>query len=138
MEYVSSTPVDALTEAEAKEELLRLAGALGAANAAYHGADAPEISDATYDEMKRRNAAIEARFPTLKRSDSPSGQVGYTASDTFGKVRHEVRMLSLGNAFTDEDVSEFEDIIPQSVTYELKLPSEIDGDVNPEHVYSSG
>ena len=65
-----------LTEAEARSELERLAGALAAANRAYHAEDAPALSDADYDALKRRNAAIEARFPELRRTDSPSDQVG--------------------------------------------------------------
>ena len=97
-----------LTSAEAKAELARLAAEIGAANRAYHAEDAPEISDAAYDALKQRNAAIEARFPALKRADSPSGQVGAAPSDGFGKVRHAVRMLSLENAFDDTDVVEFD------------------------------
>jgi DNA ligase (NAD+) len=100
--------VDRLTTAEAKAELSRLAAEIGAANRAYHAEDAPEISDAAYDALKQRNAAIEARFPELKRADSPSGQVGAAPSDGFGKVRHAVRMLSLENAFDETDVAEFD------------------------------
>jgi DNA ligase (NAD+) len=100
--------VDALTEAEAATELDRLAREIAAANEAYHGADAPEISDATYDALKQRNAAIEARFPRLKRSDSPSDQVGAAPSGAFAKVVHAVRMLSLENAFADGDIAEFD------------------------------
>lgn len=96
-----------LTEAEAKEELAKLASLLGEANKAYHTEDAPEISDAQYDELKRRNAAIESAFPQLKRADSPSDQVGAPVADGFGKVTHAVAMLSLGNAFEDEDVRAF-------------------------------
>lgn len=99
--------VNDLTEAQAKDELARLSTLLVAANLAYHGKDAPEISDAEYDAAKRRNAEIEARFPTLKHADSASDQVGAAPSDGFGKIAHEVRMLSLGNAFSDEDVAEF-------------------------------
>ncbi|WP_372572839.1 NAD-dependent DNA ligase LigA [Ruegeria jejuensis] len=99
--------VDKLTEDQAQGELARLAGLLDRANQAYHVSDAPEISDAEYDALKRRNAAIEARFPELKRDDSPSDQVGARAADGFSKVTHAVRMLSLGNAFDDEDVSGF-------------------------------
>lgn len=101
--------VDVLTEAEARDELSRLASVLAAANTAYHTLDAPEISDADYDALKRRNAAIEARFPGLKRSDSPSDLVGAAVADGFGKVAHRVRMLSLENAFAAEDVTEFDD-----------------------------
>jgi DNA ligase (NAD+) len=101
--------VEDLTEAEARAELARLAGALAAANTAYHTLDAPEISDADYDALKRRNLAIEARFPGLKRADSPSDQVGAAVADGFGKVPHRVRMLSLENAFAAEEVAEFDD-----------------------------
>ena len=103
----ATTAVDDVTEAEARAELARLAELLAAANTAYHGADAPEISDADYDALKRRNAAIEARFPALKRADSPSDQVGAAPSEGFGKITHVVRMLSLGNAFEDQDVADF-------------------------------
>lgn len=99
--------LDQLTEVEARAELARLAQALLAANEAYHRLDAPEISDAQYDALKRRNAAIEARFPGLKRSDSPSEQVGGAVADGFGKVTHAVPMLSLENAFEDSDVTDF-------------------------------
>mgnify|MGYP001766677269 CR=1 FL=1 len=119
--------VDQLTEAEARAELARLAEAIAQANRAYHTLDAPEISDADYDALKRRNAAIEARFPALKRADSPSDQVGAAVSDGFGKVTHAVPMLSLENAFEDSDVADFEDRVrsflghsgPLSYTAEL-------------------
>ena len=100
--------VAALTEAEAKKELERLAALIDAANRAYHAEDAPEISDAEYDALKHRNAEIEARFPALKRADSPSEQVGAAPSDGFAKVTHAVAMLSLANAFDDDDVREFD------------------------------
>ncbi len=100
--------VTELTEEQAKAELVRLALAIGKANDAYHAKDAPEISDAEYDALTLRNAAIEARFPHLKRSDSPSEQVGAAPSEGFGKIQHKVRMLSLSNAFTDEEVEEFD------------------------------
>ena len=104
----TQTEVSGLTRDSARKELKRLADVLNAANTAYHGADAPEISDAEYDKLKRRNAQIEARFPDLKRADSPSDQVGTTPTDGFSKVTHAVPMLSLGNAFDDEDVVEFD------------------------------
>lgn len=100
--------VEDLTEGEAGAELARLAALLAAANRAYHTEDAPEITDADYDALKARNAAIEARFPALKRPDSPSEQVGAAPSEGFAKVAHNVRMLSLGNAFEAEDVAEFD------------------------------
>ena len=97
-----------LSEEEAKAELARLADLLGRANAAYHTQDAPDLSDAEYDRLKRRNQAIEERFPGLKRADSPSDKVGAAPAEGFGKVRHDVAMLSLGNAFEDEDVVDFD------------------------------
>jgi len=104
----SDIAIKALTTAQAAEELSRLAEILNAANTAYHGEDAPEIDDATYDAAKRRNAAIEVRFPSLKRPDSPSDQVGAAPAEGFSKVAHAVPMLSLSNAFADEDVVEFD------------------------------
>ena len=100
--------VEDLTQAEAAAELTSLAQTLGAANRAYHTLDQPEISDAEYDLLKRRNAAIEARFPKAKRRDSPSEKVGAALAEGFGKIAHQVRMLSLENAFSDEDVQDFE------------------------------
>ncbi|MEM8740805.1 MAG: NAD-dependent DNA ligase LigA, partial [Pseudomonadota bacterium] len=97
-----------LTEEEARTELARLAAVLGRANTAYHTDDAPEISDSAYDALKARNTAIEARFPALIRADSPSGQVGAAPAEGFGKIQHAQRMMSLANAFSDEDVREFD------------------------------
>ncbi|HAC48989.1 MAG TPA: DNA ligase (NAD(+)) LigA [Sulfitobacter sp.] len=104
----SQIEVEALTKAQAETELARLAEVLNEANNAYHTEDAPEISDAEYDALKRRNAAIEARFPDIKRADSPSEQVGAPVAEGFGKVRHAVPMLSLANAFDAEEVTEFD------------------------------
>ncbi|WP_319547131.1 NAD-dependent DNA ligase LigA [Ruegeria conchae] len=103
-----TTAIAELTEDEARAELARLAKELQRANQLYHTEDAPEISDADYDALKRRNADIEAHFPELKRADSPSDQVGAQVSDGFSKVTHAVRMMSLGNAFDDEDVADFD------------------------------
>ncbi len=100
--------VDALTPDQAQEELARLAVSLAEANAAYHVHDAPIMSDADYDMLKARNVAIEARFPELKRSDSPSEQVGAAPAEGFGKVVHRVPMLSLANAFAGDDIWEFD------------------------------
>ncbi len=104
----STTDVAQMTEAEARAELERLAALLGAANMAYHTHDAPEISDAEYDGLKRLNAEIEAAFPNLKRADSPTDQVGASPAEGFSKLRHKVAMLSLSNAFDAEDVAEFD------------------------------
>ena len=101
--------VEDLTEAEARAELARLAAAIARANRAYHTLDAPEMTDADYDALKRRNGAIEAGFPALKRADSPSDQVGAGLAEGFAKVRHAVPMLSLENAFAPEDVADFDD-----------------------------
>lgn len=98
-----------MTRAQARTELARLANSLGFANTAYHTKDAPEISDADFDALKRRNTAIEAAFPDLKRDDSPSDMVGAALADGFGKIKHSVAMLSLGNAFEDSDVAEFDE-----------------------------
>jgi len=100
-------PAEDLSEAEAKAELARLAREIAHHDERYHAEDAPEISDADYDALRQRNAAIEARFPDLVRADSPSKRVGVAPVEAFGKVRHEVPMLSLGNAFADEDVTDF-------------------------------
>jgi len=105
---VEPTGIDALNAEEAARELARLAKDLSAANIAYHRQDAPHFTDAEYDALKRRNAAIEARFPDLKRDDSPSEQVGAEPAKGFGKITHTQRMLSLGNAFDDADVAEFD------------------------------
>ena len=99
--------VDALTEAEATEELTRLADELAAHDNRYYQDDAPTISDADYDALKRRNADIEARFPALVRDNSPSLKVGAARSAQFTPVVHGVPMLSLDNAFAEEDVVEF-------------------------------
>ncbi len=98
---------EALSEAEAKRELLRLAKEIARHDALYHGQDAPEVSDAEYDSLKRRNDAVEARFPALVRADSPSRRVGAAPAEKFAKVRHAAPMLSLDNAFDGADVESF-------------------------------
>ncbi len=107
----SRLAVDALTEADAAAELARLASEIARHDRLYHGQDAPEVDDATYDALRQRNQAIEARFPALMRPDSPSLKVGASASSGFAKVRHARPMLSLDNAFTDGDVGDFFDSI---------------------------
>ncbi len=107
MTDLSSKPVDELTEVEAEAELARLATAIAEANIAYHQNDAPEITDAEWDSLKRRNDAIEEAFPVLVRVDSPSLVVGAPPAEGFAKVRHAVPMLSLAKAYTDQDVVDF-------------------------------
>src|SRR5689334_18613109 len=99
--------VERLSEREPGRELERLAAEIARHDKLYHGEDAPEISDADYDALRQRNAAIEARYPELVRADSPSRRVGAAPVEAFGKVRHAVPMLSLGNAFNEEDVTDF-------------------------------
>jgi DNA ligase (NAD+) len=97
-----------ITEAEAANELMRLAKAIAHHNRRYHAEDAPEISDAEYDALVRRNAELEAAFPQLVRDDSPLKLVGHeVAASPLAKVQHEVRMMSLDNAFADAEVEEF-------------------------------
>jgi DNA ligase (NAD+) len=96
--------LDATTAAA---ELARLAGLIAEADRAYHHDDRPVIDDAAYDALVRRNQAIEARFPELIRPDSPSRRVGAAPAASFAKITHRRPMLSLGNAFTAEEVDEF-------------------------------
>src|SRR5262244_1621428 len=116
----SKIPVADLTDVQAKAELKRLAAEIGAHDKRYYQEDAPTVSDATYDALRRRNEEIEARFPSLVRPDSPSRRVGAQPSQTFAKVRHAVPMLSLGNALSDEEVIEF----VERVRRFLRLPAD--------------
>lgn len=97
-----------ITEADAANELMRLAREIARHNRRYHAEDDPEISDAAYDALVRRNAELEEQFPHLIRPDSPSKAVGHeVAASPLAKVQHEVRMMSLDNSFSDEEVAEF-------------------------------
>lgn len=104
---MTETPVSALTDLEAAAELAFLAKRMAELDKAYYQADDPLVSDAEYDALKRRNEAIEARFPHLVRADSPSKKVGAKASEDFAKVTHSVPMLSLGNIFSTDEIFEF-------------------------------
>ncbi|MEY4879442.1 MAG: hypothetical protein RJB62_911, partial [Pseudomonadota bacterium] len=103
----ASKAVEQLTEEEARAELARLAAEIVEHDRLYYLEDAPKVSDADYDALRQRNNAIEARFPELIRVDSPSERVGAKPAERFEKVRHTVSMLSLGNAFSEEDLADF-------------------------------
>lgn len=121
--------VENLTIEEAAAELERLAGEIAYHDQRYHQEDAPEISDADYDALQRRNKAIEARFPDLVREDSPSRRVGAAPGQGFGKVRHARPMLSLENAFSDEDVIAFFTSIRQFLRKDEPFKSDPDAPI---------
>ena len=108
---IEELPPDELTEQQANAELKRLAQEIAGHDERYYQRDAPTVSDAEYDSLRARNAEIEARFPALVRKDSPSRRVGAKPARGFAKLRHAVPMLSLDNAFSDEDVTDFVDRI---------------------------
>jgi len=120
-----------LTESAAKERLAFLSQEIKAADGFYYQDDKPVMTDAAYDALRQELNAIEAAFPHLIRKDSPSKSVGAKPSGKFGKITHKVAMLSLDNAFTDEDVNEFcarvkrflslDDAAPMSFTAEPKI-----------------
>ena len=128
---MSEPDVETMSAEDAAEELKRLAAEIAEHDRRYYREDAPTVSDADYDALRRRNAAIEARFPSLIRDDSPSVRVGSEISEKFGKIRHALPMLSLDNAFSDEDVADFakrvrrflklEDDAPLAITAEPKI-----------------
>ena len=99
--------LDPLTRTQAARELKRLAASIAAHDRRYYQEDAPTISDAQYDALRARNAAIEARFPQLVRPDSPSRRVGAVPASAFAKVRHRVPVLSLGSTVEDKEVVQF-------------------------------
>ena len=124
---------DQLSLAEAKAELKRLAREIAEHDERYHGRDAPTISDADYDKLRLRNAAIEERFPELVLAETPSKRVGAAPQEKFAKVQHRVPMLSLGNAFEDGDVAEFLGRVrrflnlPETTEIEVTAEPKIDG-----------
>ena len=103
----AKVPIDDLSEKQAKAEHARLADEIAVHDRRYYQEDAPTVTDAQYDELRRRYAAIETRFPQLAAGDSLSLRVGAAPSPRFAKVRHAVPMLSLDNAFAEEDVVDF-------------------------------
>ena len=111
IERLKNAEVSTLSEPQAADFLNELWQVLSKANADYHTRDTPTLSDADYDFLKRQNISLERAFPALKHAKSVSDQVGAKAAEGFNKVSHAVAMLSLGNAFSDEDVSEFNESI---------------------------
>jgi DNA ligase (NAD+) len=103
----NDTPVDDLTEKQAKAEHARLAAEIAEHDRRYYQDDAPTVSDAEYDRLRQRYTAIEARFPQLRTLESLTRRVGAAPSPRFAKVRHAVPMLSLDNAFAEQDVVDF-------------------------------
>ena len=128
-----SKPADQLNELEAVTELKRLALEIAEHDKRYHGEDAPTISDADYDQLRQRNAEIEALWPKRVQKNSPSNKVGAKVKSGFSKVKHKVPMLSLGNAFNDEDVTDFVERIfrflnlPEDSQVDLVAEPKIDG-----------
>src|SRR5574338_1425518 len=104
---MSDTSVEKLSAKQAAAELERLAGEIARHDKLYYVEDAPELTDAEYDRLRKRNSAIEARFHNLVREDSPTIRVGSAPAEKFGKVRHAVPMLFLDNAFDAEDAGAF-------------------------------
>ncbi|MDA8644990.1 NAD-dependent DNA ligase LigA [Amylibacter sp.] len=101
-------PVEKLDKMQAEKELIRLNEILDRANSDYYSNDAPNLSDAEYDTLKKRNLDIESRFPTLKLKNSVSDKIGSKASSTFKKIKHTVKMLSLANGFDEQDIIDFD------------------------------
>src|ERR1700756_2334692 len=125
----TATDVAKLTKAQAKVELMRLTLELEAHDKRYYQDDAPSVTDAEYDVLRQRFNAIEKRFPDLVTSDSPSQKVGAAPSGRFRKVRHALPMLSLDNAFAEQDVIDFAGRIERF----LKLPdNKIDFSAEPK------
>jgi DNA ligase (NAD+) len=127
--------VDTLTEDQAKDELAALAAEIAVHDTAYHQEDAPIISDAEYDALVQRNTAIEARFPHLVRADSPSQRVGAAPAGGFAKITHAVPMLSLGNVFSEDELTDFtksirrflRELADEAMPLEMVAEPKIDG-----------
>jgi DNA ligase (NAD+) len=121
---VAALKVDELTERQARAEHKRLADEIGHHDKLYHEKDAPEISDADYDKLRQRLKAIEARFPQLVDMLSPTQRVAPTPTTAFSKVTHRRPMLSLDNAFTDEELQGFLDRVRRALERETDLKSD--------------
>ena len=118
-------PVEKLLKHDAYDELAALAAEIAQHDAAYYQEDAPKVSDADYDALRKRNDEIEKKFPDLVRDDSPNKRVGAAVAQGFGKVQHNPPMLSLGNAFSSDDVVEFYDRIRRFLSLSAGEPVEI-------------
>ncbi len=118
---VKGIAVADLTQRQAKTEHTRLALEVAHHDKLYHEQDAPEISDADYDALRRRLTEIEERFPDLRTLESPSLKVGAAPSRGFAKVRHGVAMLSLDNAFADQDITDFVDRVRRFLARETEI-----------------
>src|SRR5882757_1358616 len=128
---VTKVAVSDLTEKQAKAEHARLHGEISAHDKRYYADDAPTVTDAEYDALRKRYGEIEQRFPELRTPESLTLKVGVAPSGRFAKVRHAVPMLSLDNAFSEEDVTRFVDRIrrflklsadePLAITAEPKI-----------------
>src|SRR3954471_19195777 len=116
----SKLAVEEMTPRQAEREHARLEVEIKAHDERYYQDDAPTVSDADYDALRRRYEAIEARFPDLRTLDSLSLKVGAAPSGRFAKLRHTVPMLSLDNAFSEQDVADFVDRIRRF----LRLPED--------------
>jgi DNA ligase (NAD+) len=130
---LTKKPVEDLTEKDAAAELARLAEEIAGHDKRYYLEEAPTVSDADYDALRQRNLAIEARFPKLKRADSPSERIGAAPTGKFAEVRHSVPMLSLDNAFSEEDARDFVAQVyrflgrPEDGSIEMTAEPKIDG-----------
>ena len=116
--------VEDLSDEMAKDELTYLAELLEKANSAYHGLDSPIMTDSEFDFLKKRNLAIELKFPQYKKSDSPTEKIGYLPSETFSKIKHSKKMFSLANGFENNDLYDFDDQVRRFLNFRVSDPLE--------------